>query len=345
MLTVKIFDQWMVDERFDRWEMNIFHSIEWRNAITSGFGGKWLFIVLSVKNEPIVVLPILSKKAVCLKLLGSPMRGTFTLYTGPIFKKDLDPELRLNAITRMFLFLKELDFSSIEVVVSAGSIGFDEIMRGASECGFNNSTVQTIELDLSVGKDEVWNKMEGRARTAIRKAEKNGVVVENIEFNEPQVDLLYSMLQQTFARQGSVVPHTKKAYYAIAKNLRNQNQYFFSVARIEGTVVGCGLYLIDGKKLIFHSGANSEKGYSVGASSLLKWSAFSSAIDRGLDIFDFGGIGIQSIDKFKSSFGGQSTRHVRFYKNSKVFVFVEQLMYNKKCRKLVAKILRRLKII
>ena len=41
--------------------------------------------------------------------------------------------------------------------------------------GFSNDLTQTWVLDVRAGADALWDGMEGRARTAIRKAEAAGI--------------------------------------------------------------------------------------------------------------------------------------------------------------------------
>ena len=345
MIEIRLANHWDSTKSDDHFEMSVYHSLEWRKTISVGFGGKWVFIIAAIKGDDVAVIPLLFKKYNLLECLGSPLRGTFSLYMGPGFKKHLSKGMKGSILKEIVSFLGRLKYDLIEIVVAAETINLNDMSDCLEKNGFSISTVPSLEVDLSVGKQAVWEKMEGRARTAIRKAEKNRVSIESKLFNIHESNNLYIMLSETFKRQGAELPHSNKSYTAFAENLHHKSQYIYAVARHEDKTIACGLYLIDGKRLVFHTGANSEKGYILGASSLLKWDIFQRAIDMNLASFDFGGVGIGSIDKFKSSFGSQPILHHRLSRISKRFFLIEKIMSNKVCKKIIIKIMRRLKTI
>ena len=48
-----------------------------------------------------------------------------------------------------------------------------------------------------------------------------------------------------------------------------------------------------------------------------------NAIDLGITDYDMGGLGVESIDKFKRSFGGKDIYHSKWLYISKVFKILE----------------------
>jgi len=75
--------------------------------------------------------------------------------------------------------------------------------------GYDNALAQTWVVDLQGGEDAIWKRMEGRARTAVRKAEKQGVTVR--EAYENDLDVYYELHCETYHRTGAE-PHPR-AYF------------------------------------------------------------------------------------------------------------------------------------
>ena len=91
----------------------------------------------------------------------------------------------------------------------------------------------------------------------------------------------------------------------------------FISARKDGILVSGGVFLIDRHRMVFHSGSSTKLGYDLAASSLVQWAAINEGHSRGLIGYDLGGIGIDTIDKFKQSFGGTPIYHHRSVFTSK----------------------------
>lgn len=63
----------------------------------------------------------------------------------------------------------------------------------------------------------------------------------------------------------------------------------------------------------------------LAAPSLIQWHAIQSAISKEITGYDMGGLGVDSIDKFKRSFGGFEVQHSRWVCRSKLFNLIEPL--------------------
>ena len=66
--------------------------------------------------------------------------------------------------------------------------------------GCENNLTQTWVVDLRGGREAAWDMMEGRARTAVRKAEKAGVTVR--EASQEDLTIYYRLHQETYRRTG-----------------------------------------------------------------------------------------------------------------------------------------------
>ena len=290
-------------------DRGIFHSEDWLKVLANGFGVN--VYCLTTEKDGVIVSrsPIFEKCKFGFKICGSPLRGTFTQYMGPLFLSSLTRTEKELVFDSQILFLKNSGYSYIEFGLFSDD---DYLSKVLYKRGFKYSRLTTIIIDLSVGVDQVWKGFESRARNMVRKSQKNGVIVSESTINEVQLDNYYEVLSKTFSRQGLKVPHSKLAYKALIKNLAKSSNLIFLTARLNNKFLSGGIFLVDGSRMVFHSGATTPEGNTIAASSLVQWEAIQIACRRGLLVYDLGGVGVKSIDKFKQSFGGEITQHHRW---------------------------------
>jgi hypothetical protein len=176
------------------------------------------------------------------------------------------------------------------------------------EMGCDNTLTQTWVVDLRGGHETVWKQMEGRARTAVRKAEKAGVTVREASPND--IHIYYRLHQETYRRTG-VRPHSEN-YFAVLWDC------FFSkglarvwVAELGGEPVAAENFGIYKQAAIYWTGAASTKGLESEANSLLQWTAMQWMLSNGIEWYETGEAFPQfsdgkykGISDFKKSFGG-----------------------------------------
>src|SRR5206468_134120 len=103
-------------------------------------------------------------------IFGSPFRGWSTPYMGFNVAEGVPRRVAAEALPR-FAF-KELGCIHCEVVDSYMST------NDVSGLGFGDSLNHTMEIDLTQSEDELFANMTKSCRWTVRKAEKNGVVIE-----------------------------------------------------------------------------------------------------------------------------------------------------------------------
>lgn len=175
--------------------------------------------------------------------------------------------------------------------------------------GFSNVQTQTWVVDLRRSAEKVWASMEGRARTAVRKAEKMGTVVRPAG-SPDDVDAYYRLHRETCARTGAA-PHPKSYFQAIWKSFLSAGLCRIYLAEYEGRVVAAANIGIYKKAGVYWTGASSQKGLDLEASSLLQWTAIQEMIGSGAEWYDTGEAfpghkegKLKGLSDFKKSFGG-----------------------------------------
>ena len=185
------------------------------------------------------------------------------------------------------------------------------------DLGCRNALTQSWVVDLRGGREAVWRRMQGRARTAIRKAEKNGVIVR--EAGPDDLAVYYRLHCETYGRTGARA-HPEAYFRAIWEWFRARNLARLWIAEIAGEPVAAENFGVYKQAANYWTGAASAKGLAAEASSLLQWTAMTWMLENGIAWYETGeafpasdGGKEKGLNDFKKSFGGDL---YPFYKGS-----------------------------
>lgn len=178
------------------------------------------------------------------------------------------------------------------------------------ELGYDNVLTQTWVVDLRPGSDVLWKKLEGRTRTAIRKAEKMGVTVRMAHRPE-DLDTYYQLHCETYHRT-AVRPHPKEYFESIWLKFLNVGLAYILFAEYDNEVVAAENFGIYKQAAIYWTGAASTEGLSTNANALLQWTAMQWMCKNGLHWYETGEAfpgtqtgKLKGLSDFKKSFGGE----------------------------------------
>lgn len=161
----------------------------------------------------------------------------------------------------------------------------------------------TFKLDLSLGKEAVWNGLEGgRVRTAVRKAEKRGVVLVEGK-NLRDVEDYYRLRLLTEKRHGSP-PHSLAFYQKIWEGFFDKGLMKLNFAEYQGRRVAAIILFPFQDKILYWSSVTTDEGRRLEAPTFLVWKAIEWGCQNGFKVFDMGrtrrGTGVYN---YKKSFG------------------------------------------
>lgn len=180
----------------------------------------------------------------------------------------------------------------------------------------------TVLLDISTDLDTVISSLNQKGRHAIRRAERDGVTVKEVDSNDENCQLMYRLLADTaagsFGIRGYSYYKTFWQRYAAAK----KGQLFF--AYVDGEVVAGAYALVFGAKSTYKDGASVRERSVYGASHLLQWRVIEWAKAHGAKLHDFCGAPPSreinnpehphyGIGRFKTSFNKEVTDYVGAY--------------------------------
>ncbi|MDO8643204.1 MAG: GNAT family N-acetyltransferase [Candidatus Woesearchaeota archaeon] len=189
------------------------YETSYTQAVDSTFGGKALLFVLGTKKE-FVALPVLKR----------PIPGTelFDLcspygYSGPLVKAE-------NPAAVVAEFYAALErYAQAEGIVSA-FVRFNPVLNNHREEQGAERINTTVIVDLRKTAQELVMEMDKKARTAMRKAQREGVIVETIPCGKG------SEKEQTAVHELTLL------YIASMRKRNAAPHYFFPQIFFENTV-------------------------------------------------------------------------------------------------------------
>ncbi|MGC4749777.1 lipid II:glycine glycyltransferase FemX [Micromonospora sp. DT201] len=171
---------------------------------------------------------------------------------------------------------------------------------------------ENVIVPVDQGPDAVWKQLAGRARTAIRKAERSGLTAE-VRYADP-TDLephssFRRLYEQTMTRLGSSARYffPNSYYHALLDGL-DKNLLIAEVRDEAGVEVASALVLRHAELSHYHLAGSAPEAGRLGANNLLVWSILRWSAENGCRRVHLGG-GISARDDdnllmFKRSFGG-----------------------------------------
>tara|TARA_B110000003_G_scaffold89929_1_gene91999 strand:- start:13067 stop:14083 length:1017 start_codon:yes stop_codon:yes gene_type:complete len=303
-------------------DKSLFHSESWLMAISKGFNADLKPIkTCDASGNVIALTPYVLKKKGPFKLFGAPLRGLYTEFTGSLFIENTKEDIKLLVLESQSRFLqKAADY--IEFGFENGKDS--NVQKVFENMQYNVSTRSSSIINLDVSQDELLKSYTGRARNMIRKSEKLNICVSKVSPYKEWIDHYYSILNDTFIRQGAACPHPLSFFYKL-KDLHASGNILFLEATKEGEFVAGSIFLLDRSRMVYFSGASNLEGMKSAATSALQWHAMMFGINNNFKKYDMGGLGIPSIDKFKFSFGGEQYWQDRWIYKSKLFSICEPI--------------------
>lgn len=165
----------------------------------------------------------------------------------------------------------------------------------------------TYKLDLSKSEDELWNNLDTSTRANIKKAQDDGLIVEE-GINS---DLL-SMTDKSFERQSQSYHRSFLNSIISSENMTNNRKVF--VVKNQKTIYASILIVFDDLTAFYTIGGHDHEMNHRGAMASAMWNAIRFAKSNGNRSFDFQGSMLPGVEKFIRGFGGEINSYFRVSK-------------------------------
>jgi CelD/BcsL family acetyltransferase involved in cellulose biosynthesis len=227
-----------------------------------------------------------------LRILGSPFKGWTTAYMGFNLLPGVCRRAAMAALIE-FAF-GELRCVHLELMDRHLTV------ENAACLGLDYYPLQGFEIDLAQSEDQLFSAMTGACRRCIRKAEREGVVIEEAD-DAGFVDDYYAQLQDVFAKQGLVPTYPKERVQALIDCLAPTGRLLLLRARApDGRCIATGIFPAMNDTMLFWGGASWRADQHRRPNELIQWHAIRYWKARGIQHYDMGGGG-----EYKRKYGGQ----------------------------------------
>lgn len=145
----------------------------------------------------------------------------------------------------------------------------------------------TITLDITDDLDAILTRLPQKGRHAIKRAQRDGVIIKQVESNEKNCQIMYEMLLETAKGKFGIRDYDYFQIFWKRFESAGMGQMFFAYYKDE--VVASAYGLIFGTKSTYKDGASVHTRSVYGASHLLQWHVIEWAKSHGAVIHDFCG--------------------------------------------------------
>lgn len=180
--------------------------------------------------------------------------------------------------------------------------------------GFLYDDHLTIIIELTRPETELWRDVSTKRRNQIRRARKEGCVVEQ-QHSLAALRASYSILQEVYQRARLPLPDFSH-FESLHRQADARSGLRLFTVSWQGKLIGCMLCLAHGNWLFdYYAGAHSAH-YKKYPNDLLPWWVLMWAKENGFTGFDFGGAGKPNLPygvrDYKKQFGGKLVSYGRY---------------------------------
>lgn len=271
----------------------IFSQAWWLDTVA---GDTWDVCLVENGEEILASMPYVTKK-----------RYRFTLLSHPPLTQNLGPWLKTSQAKYSKMLSQQKDWMQALIDQLPRYNYFNQNWHYSQTnwlpfhwCGFEQTTGYTYVIEDLSDIDNVWNGLEAKIRTDIRKSEnKAGVTVRT----DLPIDDFIALNEMTFLRQGMQMPYSKEFVKALVEKAKQRNQCQWFIGQDEAGKNHAGVLIIwDEQSAYYLMGGGNPDLRNSGATSLCMWEAikFASTVTKK---FDFEGSMIEPIERFFRGFG------------------------------------------
>ncbi len=291
-------------------ESNFLQSYNW-GSFHFALGKRVLRIVVSDGTRYVAIVSgviEVAKRGTYLAIAGGPLLDwTNASLVGYVFA-----ELKERAKAEGCQFIRfrpqEVDSAELRQLVSA---------NGAVEAPMHLTADLTLQLNLTLGEEELLGQMRKNTRSTIRKAVRDGYTVEqSSELSDMEQ---FCKLQEELAARQQFVPFSREFLTEQFKAFSPDGQVMlFHSYTPEHVSLASAFVLFYNQEAVYHYGVSTLENHSQPGSYVCQWYAIQEAKRRGCLRYNFWGIAPKNeaehrfagVSLFKRGFGGEEVAYL-----------------------------------
>ncbi len=277
----------------------VYHTPQWKQLMEKVFNYTPFYLFALGEHDEIVgFLPLFKMKGLlsASRLCSVP----FSHSCGPLGTMEAK-DLLLSGATKL---TNEGEDEYLEIRDSIGSTLFKEY-----------NAFSTFYLDLDLDPLNVWKKLDkGSVRWAIKKAEKQGVLVETTRDIE-SIKKFYEL--NCLTKRAIGVPCHPWLFFKTLFDLFGENVQLY-LAKKGVNVIGGGIFLYHGEQVLYGYGATNPEHLKDYPYNAFLWCSIKDACEMGYRYFDFGRTSYADtgLSQFKKHWGTTEKKlHYSFFPN------------------------------
>ena len=169
-------------------------------------------------------------------------------------------------------------------------------------------------LDLGMDEKGLFEKMEGSARQAVRKAERDGVTVE-ISQSLEAIKTFHSLQCLTRKKHG-LPPQPWEFFVNVHRHILSENKGMIAVASRQGRKIAASVYFFLGGRAIYKFGASDAAYQHLRGNNLVMWEAMKWLARKGMNQLHLGRTSLfnEGLRRFKLNLGAREEKieYVKF---------------------------------
>jgi lipid II:glycine glycyltransferase (peptidoglycan interpeptide bridge formation enzyme) len=149
------------------------------------------------------------------------------------------------------------------------------------------ANITTRIMDISASPEVLMASLSQKTRHAIKRAERDGAKVKQVETTEENCRLMYDLMLETADGRYQIFPYDYYKTYWQRYDVGNMGGLFF--AYVDDGVIAAAYVHVFGHKAVYKDGASVRRRTVYGASHLLQWRAILWLKSRGAVEYDLCG--------------------------------------------------------
>ena len=272
----------------------VFQTREWLEFVARTQGAEPVVAAIADAGRTIGYFTGLVVRKYGLRLLGSPFPGWTTSSMG----FNLRDGARRPEAARALVDFAFGPLRCVHLELKDRRLHETELER----LGFSSSPTVTFEVDLSPDEDAIFANMTSACRRAVRKSEKEGVVIEEASGAE-FADDYYAQLEDVFAKQSLRPMYGASRVRELVRCLEPTGRLLLVRARApNGASIATGIFPAMNGVAYFWGGASWRSHQGLRPNEALFWYAMRCWKERGMTVLDMGGGG-----EYKRKYGPTET--------------------------------------
>jgi hypothetical protein len=169
-----------------------------------------------------------------------------------------------------------------------------------------------FHLDLAAGAGAAWDGFKSERRTAIRKAEKQGLA-SRMESGPEAVRTLFAVQAEALSRKGVAVDASEGLARATEELIRKGHGQLW-ITSLDGEPLNAALLGLHGKSAYYLASGSTPKGFKLAGPAHLVWTAIQHLSTQGFTRFNLAGAPpagpdpskVDGLHRFKKDFGSRA---------------------------------------